>query len=44
MTDEETDIENGGLIQRSPKWRSNNLSTLLTKLDEKYSRTSRQNP
>ena len=35
MTDEETDVENdGGFVQRMPKWRSDKLSKLLTKLDE----------
>ena len=42
MTDEETDVENdGGFVQRTPKWRSDKLSKLLTKLDEKYHKSSK---
>ena len=43
MTDEETDVENSGsgFIQRTPKWRSDKLSRLLSKLDEKYYKSSK---
>ena len=43
MTDEETDAESNstGFIQRTPKWRSNKLSKLLAKLDEKYHKSSK---
>ena len=37
MTDEETDDDdNGVLIKRSPKWRHEKLTQLLSKLDKKY--------
>ena len=41
MSDEETDTENDGFIQRTPKWRNGHLSKLLMKLDEKYSKSSK---
>lgn len=41
MTDEETDIENDGFIQRTPKWRNSHLSKLFMKLDDKYSKSSK---
>ena len=43
MTDEETDGESSGsgFIKRTPRWRSDKLSRLFSKLDEKYYKSSR---